>query len=154
MNKIVTSLAVLMTSVSLVGCAGMSNQDAGTLSGAAIGGLLGSQFGGGGGRVLAIGAGAIAGALIGSAIGRSMDASDRMLMDQALENRPVGQPAYWTNANTGASYTVIPEQNVTIDGNQYCREYRTTAIIAGKRQQMYGTACRQPDGTWQMVNQN
>ena len=31
------------------------------------------------------------------------------------------------------------------------REYRTTADIGGKQEQMYGTACRQPDGSWKAV---
>ncbi len=154
MNKIATSLIVLATSISLVGCSDMNKQDVGTLSGAAIGGLVGSQFGKGGGQILAIGAGAIAGALIGGSIGKSMDDTDKMKMNQALETNQTGQPAYWTNSKTGTNYTVTPTQNVTVDGNQYCREYRTNAVIAGKKQQMYGTACRQPDGTWKMVNSN
>lgn len=153
MKKIATVI-VLATSISLVGCSDMNKQDVGTLSGAAIGGLVGSQFGKGGGQILAIGAGAVAGALIGGSIGKSMDDTDKLKMNQALESNPTGQPAYWTNSKSGASYTVTPTQNVSVDGNPYCREYRTNAVIAGKTQQMYGTACRQPDGTWKMVSQN
>lgn len=33
-----------------------------------------------------------------------------------------------------------------------CREYNTTTVIGGVPQQMVGTACRQPDGTWRIVN--
>ena len=130
----------------------MTNQDVGTLSGAALGGLVGSQFGKGGGQALAIGAGIFAGALIGGAIGKNMDETDKLKMNHALEANAVGQPAYWTNTKTNSTYTVVPEKNVTVDSNPYCREYRTTAIIAGKKQQMYGTACRQPDGTWKMMS--
>ncbi len=32
----------------------------------------------------------------------------------------------------------------------YCREYRTEITIAGQQQDAYGTACRRPDGTWQI----
>jgi hypothetical protein len=35
---------------------------------------------------------------------------------------------------------------------QTCREYRTTATIDGKPQQIHGTACLQPDGTWQFIH--
>ena len=73
-------------------------------------------------------------------------------MNQALENNNAGQPAYWRNAKTGNSYKVTPVKNVKVKGNQYCREYRTTADIGGKQQQMYGTACRQPDGSWKAVS--
>lgn len=151
MKKILAKGILICTTVSLVGCSGMTNQDAGTLTGAVAGGLIGSRFGGGGGQILAIGAGTIAGALIGSSIGRSMDQTDRMRMSQALEGNNIGQPAYWENAHSGTCYTVVPVRNVTIDENPYCREYRTTANIAGKQQQIYGTACRQPDGTWKII---
>ena len=152
MNKIVTACIALITSISLAGCADMTKQDVGTVSGGVIGGLVGSQFGKGGGQLLAIGAGAVAGAVIGNAIGKNMDETDRLKMNQALDNNSVGQPAYWRNQKTGTSYTVVPTQNVTVDGNQYCREYRSTANVAGKKQQVYGTACRQADGTWKMVS--
>ena len=140
--------------ISLVGCSNMTKQDAGTVSGAVIGGLVGSQFGQGNGQLLGVGLGALAGAYIGGAIGKNMDETDRLKMNRALESNPQGQPAYWQNQHTGDSYTVVPTQNVTVDGNPYCREYRTTAIIAGKKQQMYGTACRQRDGSWQQTSNN
>jgi surface antigen len=33
----------------------------------------------------------------------------------------------------------------------WCREYRTTVTVGGLAQQAFGTACRQPDGTWKVV---
>src|SRR5579864_5846355 len=152
MKKVTISIITILTSFSLVSCSNMSNQDIGTMSGGVVGGLLGSQFGQGGGKILAVGAGALAGALIGGAIGKNMDETDKLKMNQALEGNSVGQPAYWQNQKTGTNYTVVPTKNVTVDGNQYCREYRSTANVAGKKQQVYGTACRQPDGSWQVVN--
>ena len=104
----------------------------GVLTGGVAGGLLGSTVGGGNGRILAIAAGTIAGAIIGGAIGKNMDRNDRMRMNRALDDNNVGQPAYWHNANSDADYEVVPVRNVTIEGNEYCREYRTVATIAGK----------------------
>jgi surface antigen len=152
MKQLLKSLVVLLCSVSLVSCSNMSKQDVGVVTGGIAGGVLGSTVGGGSGRILAIAAGTLAGAFIGGAVGKSMDDTDKLKMNQAMNNNNVGQPAYWRNQNTGTSYQVVPVKNVTVDGNQYCREYRTTADIAGKKQQMYGTACRQPDGTWQAVS--
>jgi surface antigen len=154
MKKTTSLLVILLAGLSLTGCQNMSKQDVGTITGGVAGGLLGSQFGKGSGQLLAIGAGTLAGAYIGGAVGKSMDETDRLKMSQALESNPTGKPAYWTNQNSGTSYTVTPTQNVTIDGNPYCREYRTTANVAGKNQQVYGTACRQPDGSWKIVNSN
>ncbi len=152
MKKTLSKLMIILLGASLIVCSQMSKQDVGVITGGVAGGLLGSQFGHGTGQLLAIGAGTLAGAYIGGAIGKSMDDVDRMKMTQALESNNIGQPAYWRNQKTGTDYTVVPVKNVTVEGNQYCREYRTTAIIAGKRQQVFGTACRQPDGTWQMMN--
>ena len=33
----------------------------------------------------------------------------------------------------------------------YCRGYTSTIIVNGQYQQSYGTACLQPDGSWQVV---
>lgn len=153
MKKILAKFVILCTAISLFGCSNPpNNQDFGTVSGGILGGLVGSRFGGGAGQLVAVGAGALVGAYIGGAIGRSMDAADRAKTNNALENNAVGQPAYWQNPKTGASYNVVPTKNVTVDGNQYCREYQSTATVAGKKQQVYGTACRQPDGSWQAVS--
>jgi surface antigen len=154
MKKILATLLISFTGLSLGACENMTNQDVGTVTGGVLGGLIGSRFGGGSGQLVAIGAGAVAGAYIGGQMGRSMDAQDRARMNSAFENNAVGQPAYWQNQNTGASYNVVPTQNVTLNGNPYCREYSSTAMIAGKSQQVYGTACRMPDGTWQQQNTN
>jgi len=32
----------------------------------------------------------------------------------------------------------------------YCRECRTTVDVGGES--AYGTSCRQPDGSWQIIN--
>lgn len=38
------------------------------------------------------------------------------------------------------------------DADRYCREYNTTSRVAGRMQNTYGTACMQPDGSWQIVD--
>ncbi|MBV9575493.1 MAG: glycine zipper 2TM domain-containing protein [Gammaproteobacteria bacterium] len=152
MKNFFTTMMIFFCSLSLVGCDSMTKQDMGTVTGAVAGGLLGSTVGQGSGRVLAIAAGSLAGAFIGGAVGKSMDDTDKLKMNNALENNNVGQPAYWHNNHSDTNYEVVPTRNVTVSGNDYCREYRTTAYIGGKKRQVYGTACRQPDGSWQAVN--
>jgi len=151
MKKLLSLFLLAALSSHLISCSNMNNQDVGTVSGGVLGGLVGSRFGGGNGQLVAIGAGTLLGAYLGGSIGKSMDQSDKARMGNALETQPVGQPAYWQNQKTGASYTVVPTKNVAVDGNRYCREYTTTATIAGKQQQVYGTACRQPDGSWKII---
>jgi len=33
-----------------------------------------------------------------------------------------------------------------------CRDYQSQTVIAGQTQQIHGTACQQPDGTWRIMN--
>jgi len=37
-------------------------------------------------------------------------------------------------------------------GQSYCREFQTTIVVDGRPEKAHGTACLQPDGTWQVVN--
>jgi surface antigen len=46
---------------------------------------------------------------------------------------------------------VTPTHTYQGTGGQYCREYQQTIIIDGKPNQSYGTACRQPDGSWKVM---
>ncbi len=59
--------------------------------------------------------------------------------------------AAWKNPNAGHSgATKTTRAYETADGP--CREYQTSVVIDGRTQTAYGTACRQPDGTWRVVN--
>ncbi|TAL60128.1 MAG: glycine zipper 2TM domain-containing protein [Legionella sp.] len=145
------TVASLSLSFLLVGCAPMNNEGVGTISGGVVGGLLGSQFGGGSGKVLAAGAGALIGAYLGGQIGKTMDRQDRLEMQRALETAPTGRAVVWSNPDTGNRYTVVPTRTY-YRSQQACREYTTTAIIGGKREQIHGRACRLSDGSWRVVN--
>ena len=124
-----------------------SKQDVGAVSGAVIGGVVGSTIGGGTGRTVAIVAGTVAGALLGSHIGKRMDEADRMKAAQALENSPTGQQTTWRNPDSGSQYTVTPTRTYEAAGAP-CREFTVNATVDGKPENVKGTACRQPDGTW------
>lgn len=145
---LVSSLAV---SVFLAGCTEINNEGVGTVTGGVVGGLLGSQFGGGSGKVMAAAGGALLGAYLGGNIGRTMDRVDRMEMQKALETAPTGRAIGWSNPDTGNRYTVQPIRTYYTN-EQPCREYITKALIGGKPQQIYGKACRQADGSWRVVN--
>lgn len=38
------------------------------------------------------------------------------------------------------------------NSNRYCREYTDRVQVGGRWRESYGTACLQPDGSWQVVN--
>ncbi len=156
MKKIVNLLLVTTTILSLVACqgGGMNKQGGGTLIGGIAGGLLGSQFGGGEGRLVATGVGALAGAMIGGQIGKSMDEYDRQMLQkssyQALEYSPSGSTVEWKNPDSGNRGSITPTKTFKHDG-QYCREYQQEVTIGGEKQKAYGKACRQKDGQWKIV---
>ena len=128
---------------------------AGTLLGAAVGGLIGSQIGGGTGNKVAIGAGVLAGGLIGNKIGKSMDCQDLAYHEKttqdALENERTGTATTWRNPDTGNSGTIIPTKTYMADKDTPCREFTQIIRTADGVEEVKGTACRQNDGTWNIV---
>jgi len=152
-------IAAVFLSISILsGCAdqgGISKEGLGTLIGAVGGAAIGSQFGKGGGQVAAVAAGALAGGFIGNVIGSSLDKADKERMtnnsQQALETHKVGQTAQWRNPDSGNYGTITPTNTFQTNDGRYCREYNQTVTVGGKTEKAYGKACRQPDGSWQIV---
>ncbi|MEX2009229.1 MAG: RT0821/Lpp0805 family surface protein [Dongiaceae bacterium] len=155
--RTVRMLAVLGIVALVAGCEGRGPKETGgAVLGGVAGGLLGSQIGHGTGQLIATAGGAVLGAWIGSEIGRSMDETDRLKATQsanaALESNRDGQAGAWQNPNTGNSGYTTPTRTYQAADNTYCREYQTTVVVGGKTESAYGTACRQPDGSWKVVN--
>jgi len=127
----------------------------GTLLGAGTGALLGAQVGHGQGRLVAVAIGTLAGALMGQEIGRSLDRADQLAMQQnaqyALEYTPTRTTTTWRNPDSGNAGSITPVETYQTPQGEYCREYQQTIYIGGEKQQAYGTACRQPDGSWKII---
>ena len=149
------SLGIVLVagSLALAGCASYqgSNERQGMLIGGVLGGVLGSQVGGGSGKTAATIIGTMIGSSIGQSVGQSMDELDRMKTAQTLENVRTGVSSEWRNPDTGYAYEVTPTRTYD-SGGRPCREYSIDADIGGRTEQVYGTACRQPDGDWEIVN--
>ena len=128
-----------------------TQQDQGVLIGAIAGGVLGNQIGSGSGRAVATIVGSLAGAMIGGNIGRHMDEQDQMKTALALENVRTGVRSTWVNPDSGYEYAVTPTSTYESNSGP-CREYTVDATIGGNTEQVYGTACRQADGSWQVQN--
>ncbi len=127
----------------------------GTLLGAAGGALLGSQVGDGTGQIFAAIGGGLLGAYLGNQVGASLDRADQAYAAQAeavAHNATVGETITWNNPDSGNYGSYTPVRDGTDQNGQYCREYQTTVTVGGEYQQAYGTACRQPDGSWKVVN--
>jgi len=145
---------ILIGSAVLSGCATNpygtpSKQTQGAVAGGVIGGLLGSTVGDGRGTVWATAAGTLVGALAGAHIGRQLDDRDRYYTGQTLETAPTGASKEWVNPDSGTAYSVTPTHTYESQGAP-CREFTMDAEVGGQAEQVYGTACRQPDGSWKM----
>ncbi|MCW8890264.1 MAG: RT0821/Lpp0805 family surface protein [Sedimenticola sp.] len=145
------AITLLIPLFLITGCQSPTKRDTGTVLGGLAGGLLGNQVGKGKGRTAAIIVGTLAGAYIGGSIGQQMDDNDHYRSQQALESNPVNRTTSWRNPDSGNTYEVTPTRTFNSD-NGPCREYTTEAVINGRAETVYGTACRQPDGTWQASN--
>ena len=149
-----TVVSAILMAFLLMGCETTGQKTAiGGLGGAAAGGLLAAALGGEG---AGIAAGAILGGLLGGAIGDRMDAADRqraqVAATRALETAPSGQSVAWRNPDTGNAGAVTPVRTYQTSTGQYCREYTQTITVGGEKHQSYGTACREPDGSWKIVS--
>ena len=122
----------------VVNCNRSVNPITGLLGGAA-GGIAGSAIGKGNGRTAAIITGAILGVGIGGAAGAQVKCTEQVVVHQGA--RPAYQNVAW-QSNPGWDETA----------GRYCREYQGVSTVAGRQQQTYGTACMQPDGSWEVVN--
>ena len=156
-ERIMWAIALIVIAAMMSGCAGtITKKDTGTALGALTGGALAYGLGKDSSNkniwmILGVGAGA----LLGNNIGAQLDEKDRLLagqtIQQTLELGPDNSIGSWQNPNTGHSGTVVPTQTVVASTGQPCREFITTVTVGGVEQQGYGTACRQADGSWKIV---
>jgi surface antigen len=154
--------ALTLVFVAALGMSACANRDAGpkqqggTVVGAVAGGVAGSMVGKGSGRLIMTGLGTLLGAYIGSEVGKSLDRADRLAAantaQQTFEYSKTGETGTWRNPDNGHSGTVTPTKTYQQADGSYCREYQQTVTVGGKTEQAYGTACRQPDGSWKIVN--
>lgn len=158
MRRIVRLAVVVGLCLALASCAELSQQAEnnpkallGALGGAALGGGIAALAGGGTGAI--VGA-TLGGALLGGVIGNRLDARDKKLAaenaQKAFESSRTGQTSAWTNPDNGHSGSITPTRTYQLANGTYCREYHQTIVVGGENHQAYGTACRQPDGTWKI----
>ena len=145
--------AALIGIVALGACSpqGMGpRQEVGIVSGALLGGTAGHLIGRGDGASIL--AGALLGGIIGGVIGADLDEQDRQRAVHAeFRALDTGRPTAWQGDRRDVRGEVIPGPSFS-EGRQFCREYTHTIYIGGRPQEGFGTACRQPDGSWRIVS--
>lgn len=81
-------IPVILGAVLVSGCQ-MNNQTGGTLLGAGAGGLLGSQFGSGKGKLVTTAIGTLGGAMIGNNVGNTLDKANQHSHVPVPKSRPI-----------------------------------------------------------------
>jgi surface antigen len=152
-KTIAAAMTAAMISIGAAGCSQTTgpNEAGGTVLGAVAGGLVGSAFGAGGGKAAAIVAGTLIGGFLGNTVGRNMDENARTeaynAQYAALNS---GTRSQW-RAPSGA-YGYVDPGPVYVDNAGTCRRYSHTIYIDGRPQQGSGTACRNPNGGWDIIS--
>jgi surface antigen len=152
-----SAFTLLAASLLLTACQTQNwggGESMGTLGGAAAGGLIGSQIGHGSGNAAATLTGVLLGGFLGNHLGSTIDDADQRraaAAEQRAYTAPVGQQITWNNPQNGNSGTIVPVRDGYAATGAYCREFQQTITVGGERQQAYGKACQQPDGSWKIV---
>jgi len=160
-NHLRTTAIAATAALSLAACqnpnggiGGMNTSETvGTLGGAVAGGLLGSRFGGGSGKLATTAIGTLLGAYAGQQLARHFSPADQNRASDAEERAVANnQTITWNNPESGNRGTIQPVKTYQDNNGQTCRDYNHTVVIDGKTEVARGTACRQPDGSWKLMS--
>jgi len=142
--KQLTVVFALVALLTLSSCA--TRGQTGALGGAAGGALIGQAIGRNTGGTLI---GAAVGMGLGYMLGNEMDKYDRGRMSSVYEGGLSNRRSEWVNPDTGRHYSMTPHpayQNPSTQ--QVCRRAEINAMIDGRPQRTYSTACRNAHGEW------
>lgn len=62
----------------------------------------------------------------------------------------IGETIRWHRGGASGAVTVLRDGTST--SGRYCREFQQQVTIGGSKESAYGTACRNPDGSWEVVS--
>ena len=153
-------LTAIVLAVSLGGCANVDmtrEEMLVTAAGAAAGGILGYQFGGG---IIMNSLFATAGTVAGGAAGfyatRALMGSDRAAYERTaqkgLASAEDGKIIDWQNPETGNSGIFRATRSFYLGNGQYCRQYRTTVSFDKTVHSGNGMACKNASGEWEVIS--
>jgi len=147
-----TFIPALAAAALLAGCQSTAKETANT-PGSMVGGVINSQYGSPTNQKLAqSGTATMLGAFIGKEA--RIEQADLPHAEAAAKRAyaaPVGERIFWNNPQTGNSGTITSTRDGYTSAGTYCREYQQTVTVANQTELIYGTACKQADGTWKIV---
>lgn len=150
MKRVYSAVTMCFAVLFLISCAAQQGNRAqvGAVGGAAGGALIGQIIGHNTEATLI---GAAVGTMLGYIVGNEMDKYDRQELNHVYERGMSGQTTAWVNPDTGNQYQVTPQQAYSSPTTQQiCRKAEIHAVIDGKPETTYTTACRDQNGQWQL----
>ena len=144
--KHITAIIALCFLLTLSSCA--TKGQTGAVGGAAAGALIGQAIGHNTEATLI---GAAVGSLLGYIVGNEMDKYDRMQLNHVYDRGVSNQRTSWVNPDTGNQYAVTPHPAFQEPrSNRICRKAEIEAVIDGRIEQTYSTACLDQHGRWEL----
>lgn len=141
-------LVAVLCILLLTSCANGNRAQVGAVGGAGAGALIGQAIGHNTEATLI---GMAVGSMLGYMVGNEMDKYDREQLNHVYERGVSGQTSSWVNPDHGNQYQVTPQPAYTApQTQQVCRKAEITAIIDGRAEKTYTTACRDNNGQWQL----
>ena len=117
---VVTAMSITAAPVYAQGWPQLTKENVSKGVGAVAGALLGSQIGGGRGKLAAVAVGTLAGYWVGGNVGRYLSNTDRAGISQATTQAIYsGQPVSWQNPDTGARTNVTVRDVPRNSSNKY-----------------------------------
>ena len=142
------SVLALLFLLLLTSCA--NKAQTGAAGGAAAGALIGQAIGHNTGGTLI---GAAVGTMLGYIVGNEMDKYDRQQLNHMYERGVSNQRSSWVNPDTGNQYSVTPQPAYQEPSSRkVCRRAEIEAVIDGRPERTYSTACRNDYGQWELQN--
>ena len=103
-------------------------------------------------RLGATAIGSLIGAVVGHRIEGGIARAEEICFSESFEYLPDHDTVAWMDPGLGAHYSVTPTKTMRAIDGRYCREYTARATLNGQAAGTYGTACRQADGRWELIN--
>jgi surface antigen len=129
---------------------------AAVIAGGLIGGLIGNALGSGGGRAGATVAGVVVGGAIGAGLTSGMDCEDRSYAYKSyydgFNSNRADSDFEWRNDHNGHHGRFRVDSYYADPDGFRCATYHQTIYIDGQARDSRGHACRQPDGSWAVVD--
>jgi surface antigen len=141
-------VALFLTSCTNLGVVEGHKGQVGAATGAAAGAIIGQAIGHDTESTLI---GTAVGGLLGYIVGNEMDKFDQRQLSHVYERGVSGHTSSWVNPDTGNQYSVTPQPAYHPPrSDKVCREAEISAIIDGRREKTYSTACRDQYGRWEL----